>query len=267
MKEIILPEIVAVGIYNAQLAVKNRDVTKNRKTTMFEIELPLDSGGFSYIDKEVSEIADDIIICAKPGQIRHTKLPFKCYFIHMILREGKLYDCLMELPSYIKIDNKKVYVDIFKELCKYYDTALDNDRLLMQSKILELIYLLCQNSSKQAFRENISNKEMIEKVIKYIKENISSDLSLNTLAEYASFSPIHFHNCFKRSTGKTLREFVEEQRLQKAINLLINTSMTLSEIAYECGFSSQSYFSSVFKQKMKITPRAYAKEIQKKYER
>jgi AraC-like DNA-binding protein len=63
-----------------------------------------------------------------------------------------------------------------------------------------------------------------------------------------------------------LREFVEEQRLQKAINLLISTDMTLSEIAYECGFSSQSYFSSVFKQKMKITPREYAKKIQQKYE-
>ncbi len=266
MKDIILPEIVAVGIYNAQIAIKNREITKNRKTTMFEIELPLESGGFSYIDEECAPISNDIVICAKPGQLRHTKLPFKCYFIHMIIHEGELCDRLMEMPSYVKISDRKIYEDIFKQLYAYYDTALDKHRLLMQSRILELIYLLCDHTSKQGFQSKSSNKEMIEKVIKYIKANLASDLSLNTVAEYASFSPIHFHNCFKRSTGKTLREFVEEQRLQKAINLLISTDMTLSEIAYECGFSSQSYFSSVFKQKMKTTPRKYAKEIQQKYE-
>ena len=76
---------------------------------------------------------------------------------------------------------------------------------------------------------------------------------------------ICFHNCFKRSTGKTLRDFVEDVRLEIAVNLLINTDKTLTEIAYECGFSSQSYFSYAFKKKMNVTPREYVKNIYKKY--
>ena len=76
--DIILPEIVAAGIYNSQIAVKDRAITKNRKATMFEIEIPIEEGGISYIASEERHISPDIVICAKPGQIRHTKLPFKC---------------------------------------------------------------------------------------------------------------------------------------------------------------------------------------------
>ena len=269
MKEIILPEIVAIGIYNAQLAVKNREVTKNRKTTMFEIELPFEDGGISYINSESRPVTEDIVICAKPGQIRHTRLPFKCYFIHMIVKEGELYDMLMNIPSYVKIENREYYKDIFTRLCGYYDTHLYRDQIIIQSLILQLIHQLFTSARSQTYSDKTknSNDEVIKSVIQYIKDNISGDLSLSAVASYASFSPIHFHNCFRASTGKTLREYVEEQRIQKAINLLISTDLTLSEIAYECGFSSQSYFSYAFKQRMKVTPREYASEVFKRYER
>ena len=266
MKKIILPEIVAVGIYNAQLAVKNVNVTKNRKTTMFEIELPIENGGTSFIDNESAAINENTIICAKPGQLRHTRLPFKCYYIHMMVNEGELYDRLIRMPSYIKINDREKYEAIFKQLCGYYDSSLYRDILLMQSRILELIYLLCDYMQNREFNGKVSNKKMIEDVIHFIKNNLTGDLSLEAMSAYTSFSPIHFHNCFKKATGKTLREFVEEQRIERAIHLLVNTDLTLSDIAYECGFSSQSYFSYAFKKKMKIPPREYAKKIYQKYE-
>ena len=63
----------------------------------------------------------------------------------------------------------------------------------------------------------------------------------------------------------TIHEYVEEQRIKKAANMLITTDYTLAEIAYECGFSSQSYFSYAFKRKMNKTPREYAKEVFERY--
>ena len=94
-----LPEIVSMGIYNAQLHHKKKNVTENRKTTMFELEMPLENGGFSYIDRESEKITPDLLICAKPGQLRHTRLPFKCYYIHIIVTEGPLHDILLQLPN------------------------------------------------------------------------------------------------------------------------------------------------------------------------
>ena len=68
MKRIILPEVVATGIYNTEIAMKNREITKKRKTTMFELELAIGSGGVSYIDGESRVIEDGLVICAKPGR-------------------------------------------------------------------------------------------------------------------------------------------------------------------------------------------------------
>jgi len=269
MENIVLPEIVAIGVYNAELAVKNREITKNRKTTMFEIELPTEKGGISHINEETVPITGDLLICAKPGQTRHTRLPFKCYYIHMMISGGALYDILMNAPNYITVDNAEKYLEIFKKLCNYYDTGLERDKIILQSLVLKLIYLIDVSSQKSDRADKIkrNNDNAIKKAIKYIENNLTSDLSLKTISEIASFSPIHFHNCFKASTGMPLREYVEDRRIRKAVNLLIETDLTLAEIAYECGFSSQSYFSYAFKKKMGLTPREYAKEIYNRYDK
>lgn len=267
MSQIVLPEIVAVGVYNAELAHTGVTTTKKRKTSMFEIELPVTVGGVSYIDAESQPVTKGLVICAKPGQLRYTRLPFTCYFVHMLLPEGELSRRLLELPSFIKIGDYARYEALFAEMCACYDTAVERDLLLLQSRLLELIYLLSECASITDFQGERSHKETIARVIAYIKENLTADLSLERVAAVASFSPIHFHNCFKRSTGKTLRAFVEEERLRHAVGLLIGTDKTLAEIAYECGFGSQSYFSYAFRRKMGMTPRAYADRINRKYER
>jgi len=267
--EIKLPDIVAIGIYDSNLAVKNKVVTKNRKTTMFEIEIPTEKGGISYINSEKIPNEPDTIICAKPGQLRHTKLPFKCYYVHFIVTDGKLHDNLINIPNCVKTSNCEKYYEIFNNMCKYYEGAIDSDEIILHSLILKLIYTLIKDSKKQSVPDHMmsNNRKAIENTIKYIKDNLTSDLSLKTIANKAGFSPIHFHNVFKASTGKTLREYVEEQRIKKAINMLITTDYTLAEIAYECGFSSQSYFSYAFKHKMGKTPKEYAKEVYSQYEK
>lgn len=128
---LLLPEIVAIGIFDVHIAFPSVSVTHNRRTTMFEIELPVEDGGISYIDTEEMPITSDMIICAKPGQVRHTRAPFKCYFIHMILTEGSLYDTLSSLPAFIKVEQKEAYLDIFRNLCNYYETAVKEDELLL----------------------------------------------------------------------------------------------------------------------------------------
>ena len=133
MKEIILPEIVAIGIYDSRVAVKNKTITRNRKTTMFEIELPMEENGISFINEDRAPITTDMIICAKPGQTRHSKLPFKCYYVHMVLVQGPLYDMLMDIPNYVMTQKSSEYQEIFTELGKYYETGFDNDNVILQS--------------------------------------------------------------------------------------------------------------------------------------
>ncbi len=262
-----LPEIVAIGIYNSDIAAKNVSVSKNRHTSMFEIELPLIEGGVSYIDSVSTQIVPNMIICAKPGQVRHTKFPFKCYYVHMIVPEGSLHDVLMSAPSFFETAKTDKYKKIFSQLVKHYSTLAEGEEIILQSLLLELIYTISKDSIfKSKDGASSKNNSVIEESLNYVKEHLTEDLNLEIVAKSMSFSPIHFHNTFKAATGKTLRDYVEEQRIKKSVNLLLTTDYSLTKIAYECGFSSQSYFSYVFKRRMKKTPREYAKEFYSKYE-
>ena len=111
-----------------------------------------------------------------------------------------------------------------------------------------------------------NNRVDIEKALKYIKDNLTEDLSLQAVADHVLLSPNHFHNCFRTAVGKTLHEYVEDQRIKSAVNLLLTTDLTLTQIALQCGFSSQSYFSYVFKRKMKTTPRKYVEQLNNLYD-
>ena len=111
-----------------------------------------------------------------------------------------------------------------------------------------------------------NNYAAIESTVAYIKENLTADLSLEALADRAGFSSIYFHKCFRASVGMTIREYVEAQRIKRATMLLVQSNMTLTEIAYECGFSSQSYFSFAFRRKMGMTPREYSARLLEMYE-
>lgn len=268
MKSLMLPEIVAAGIYNAQLVYKNKSASPNRKTTMFEIELPIEDGGASYINDSSHTILKNTVICAKPGQTRHTKLPFKCYYVHIIVKEGRIFDILSAFPNFIELSDAKEIKETFTALCESHNNGTAKEDILSQSLLLKLIYELDKKatSSNKPYLHKSSNRKSIEETIEYIKANLSGELSLSLLSENFNFSPIYFHKLFKASTGKNLREYIEEQRIKKAIELLTSTDKTLTQIAYECGFSSQSYFSSAFKRKMKLTPREYTKAVQLKYE-
>ncbi len=62
----------------------------------------------------------------------------------------------------------------------------------------------------------------INKVIDYIEAHIDGDLSLEILADVASFSPFHFHRIFSAFVGETLNDFIKRLRIEKAASLLIN---------------------------------------------
>jgi len=263
-----LPQIEVIGFYVSQKARPNVKISPKRKTTMFELEMAVEDGGISHIDGESMPIQRGMLICARPGQMRHTHFPYRCLYVHMVLESGYLYDTLMELPNFILPEDPDFYREIFEELVKYYDTRLKHDELLLQSLLLKLIYHISREAGTQAGGHySAGTSPAVHRALAYIRENITEDLSLEAVAAQVSLSPVHFHKTFKSAVGQTLHRYVEEQRIKHAIDLLITTDMTLTEIAYKCGFSSQSYFSYVFKRSTGTTPRKYVEKVQRLYER
>ena len=88
----------------------------------------------------------------------------------------------------------------------------------------------------------------INRVIDYIRDNLAGDLRLDVLARVARFSPFHFHRVFKSVVGETLNDYIRRVRAQRAAGQLIhNPTLSITEIAVGCGYSSPSAFAREFR--------------------
>lgn len=98
-------------------------------------------------------------------------------------------------------------------------------------------------------------EQRINRVIDYIREHIDQELSLDVLAKIACFSKFHFHRIFRALVGETINDFTRRLRLEKAAYLLIfDRKKSITEIAFDCGFSSSQNFAKAFKLHFNITP-------------
>ena len=262
------PQVIAAGIYDAAVAQRGKSESVPRLPSMFEVELPLSSGGVSYIDGERMPISPDTVICARAGQTRHTRFPFRCYYLHMTVTEGLLYETLASLPSFIRIEQPQKYRALFEQIVARYESGEAEESLLLMSDVLLLVAYLQKDANLQlAFTEKKgAHAQTVRDACRYIGDALGEDLSLSAVAARFGFSPIYFHKIFKSVMGVTLRDYVEGERIRRASHLIVSTDMTLTEIAYAVGFSSQSYFSAAFRRKMNMPPRTYARKIFARYE-
>jgi len=99
------------------------------------------------------------------------------------------------------------------------------------------------------------------KVMNYIQANLAEKLSLQDIAEQIGLSRSYFATQFKKTEGISTHQFVNQQRLERAKQLLKNDDSPMVEIALDCGFNSQSHFNRLFKRYVGVTPRTYQKAL------
>ncbi|MGM9682370.1 MAG: AraC family transcriptional regulator [Eubacteriales bacterium] len=101
------------------------------------------------------------------------------------------------------------------------------------------------------------NSTHIQSVISYIQNNFRDDINLKSLAEKVYLTPNYLGELFIKETGKTCSNYIQDLRFTLAIQLLINTSLSIKEITSECGFHSTSYFIRKFREKYHVSPSRY----------
>jgi AraC family transcriptional regulator len=89
----------------------------------------------------------------------------------------------------------------------------------------------------------------------------SCDLSLQALANESGYSRVHFVRMFRAATGYSPHNYLLNLRLERAQELLKNPSLSLIDIALDCGFSSHSHMSRLFHKSAGITPSAYRRSL------
>jgi len=98
-------------------------------------------------------------------------------------------------------------------------------------------------------------------VTEYVEAHLTQEITLAELAGAANLSPFHFSRVFKRQTGVTPYRYVCLRRVERAITLLRDGDLPLTEVALLCGFSSQSHFTSAFVKVKGIAPGRYRRSL------
>jgi AraC family transcriptional regulator len=98
------------------------------------------------------------------------------------------------------------------------------------------------------------------KVEQFVAENLDRTIAVGELAALARLSTTHFSRVFKRSFGVTPRDYVMRARLERAKTLLTQTSVSLCQIALDCGFCDQAHMSRIFHQVIGATPSRWRRQ-------
>jgi len=137
-----------------------------------------------------------------------------------------------------------------------------NLKMIQEAKtaeeLVDILHLVVHSVSDNisSFR-GIPHAAALRKAESFIMENFTRKISLKEIADVAGLSPPYFSTIFKEEMGENLSKYLNRQRVEKASRLLLETDMSLAEIASCCCFEDQSWFSKIFKAYTDISPGKY----------
>ncbi|MDF2725839.1 MAG: AraC family transcriptional regulator [Paenibacillus sp.] len=122
--------------------------------------------------------------------------------------------------------------------------------MLLQFTLIEADRLIEQETSA-------GSEEKLRQTVQYMGQYYTEPVTLMELAKMSGYSYDHFRHLFKAHTGMTPMNYITHLRIEKAKDMLLERTHNITQISLECGYSSLSYFSSMFKKKTGLNPREY----------
>jgi AraC-like DNA-binding protein len=139
-----------------------------------------------------------------------------------------------------------------------------SDLILILNELSGKKYIQLSNSI-DGFNTGLRESKIVNDVFRYVAENFQDRITLKTAASIANMQKAAFCRYFMRKTKKKFSEFVNEIRITHARKLLAETDKSVKEVAYECGYESNSYFNRQFKNYCTISPFDFRKNIRQVY--
>ena len=127
--------------------------------------------------------------------------------------------------------------------------------------LCELLTSLLRYRAQEAEHDGTPDEgmERIHRVTGYLYEHLGEEITLPHLAAHFAVSPSHLSRTFKQATGFGLREYLVNLRIQRACELLLSTTLSITDIADKCGFNDSNYFGDAFRKAIGVSPRNYRK--------
>lgn len=193
-----------------------------------------------------------------PELIRNTALGKK-------INEYSFFSYAENEALHLSEQEKLILLSILKQMENEYNTNIDHYSHDLIISNIELLLNYCRRFyGRQFITRTNQNKDVIVRFEEFITDYFNSDELQNSgiptvkyCADAMNLSPNYFSDMLKSETGKNTQEHIHYYLLEKAKNKLVNSNLSINEIAHELGFEYPQNFSKLFKKKVGVSPSLY----------
>lgn len=173
--------------------------------------------------------------------------------------DAQKYLALLYRQKLIRMPPDKQYEvqNIFRQISQEEEKKQSDYAKMQQLYFRQLLILIsrhCETVPEAALDPTL---RLVQDIAKFISENVSANLSLQGLSKRYALSTCYLSRTFKENTGVGLNEYVNISRITAAEQLLLSAKMSITEVAFACGYNDSNYFASVFKKLKGVTPKKY----------
>jgi len=170
---------------------------------------------------------------------------------------------LVERTDYSLIPKVKA---VFLSVLLQHSSLAEEDGLAELLKYGTLAEVVAKISDKlqtlfDQMQEQKGKSKKVRSALTYIREHFGEDLSVAILADRLGMSPAYLSTLFKKETGLTLSDYIENTRMEKAKVLLQNDQLKMQEVAQSVGYRNANYFTTVFKKTFGMYPSDYRRNL------
>lgn len=241
--------------------------------TAMEIIMPFEEYYNVIINKSSYTLQVGDILLIPPGELHELYAPptgsrmilqFDFSIIGNLKGFTSIFPILLQPHLITPTNSPDIYHELNQLLLSIKDEYTNNNSLSEASIYSKIIQFFVLTARKYMNTGNLfpdlkisKQKEYIEKfniIFDYINDNLAEDITLDKIAHVAGFSKFHFSRIFKQFTNLSFYDYLNQQRVKAAENLLLNPKLTITDVAMQSGFSSLSTFNRVFKTVKECTP-------------
>jgi AraC family transcriptional regulator len=153
-----------------------------------------------------------------------------------------------------QVISRLIWLSVENNPAKHIFTELALSELIIRLMQTEARYLLTEHTKLYVHQSRLAH------TIQYIREHLADPLSIHQLSQKACMSQTNFFRSFKNELGISPVDFINNERITAAKNLLKQAHVGIYDIAASCGFNNVSYFNKMFKRHTGITPTEFRKK-------
>lgn len=184
------------------------------------------------------------------------------HIVHEPLLNGKL-----SFPPFLQFgdENYSYFTEVILNIATELNTKKSGYELVIKSYLYQLVVTLtraygCVATESPTKRVNRRKMEELRDVMMFVEEHYGEQFNLNDISRIARMSPYHFCRTFKKITGQTFIEYVNLCRIRKGEEMIMNSSLSITQIAHRVGFNNINYFNRVFKKYRLCSPSQLRKQ-------